>query len=83
MNDRFELKITRSGTRISIVSDNTAHMCGAATVRNTNRIDITGTGASGDVIGSTIVELDLGSGPWGLEQVMSRLEQARSRSGSR
>lgn len=56
--------LTRSGRQIVFVStgDNMAHDCGAATVRNTKRIDVTGTGWTSDVAISTMVAIDESQG---------------------
>jgi Ca2+-binding RTX toxin-like protein len=62
--EELDGKITRSGTAIVLFTsdDGQTHTCGAATVTNTNRIDVTGTGASADVAYATFVTIDESAG---------------------
>ena len=48
VSDFLSVVVTRSGDQIQLVVDNTVVPCGAATVTNTDRVVVTGTGGSSD-----------------------------------
>jgi Ca2+-binding RTX toxin-like protein len=60
MEDEMGSAVMRRGQAIVFVthSDNTEHPCEAATVANTKRIDVTGTGWTSDVSTSTTIVID-------------------------
>lgn len=60
MADELEGRILRSGKTIVFFtsSDNVTHVCGTATVTNTRRIDVVGTGWTAPEATSTVVTLD-------------------------
>ena len=60
MEDELGSAVMRRGQAIVFVthSDDTEHACEAATVANTKRIDVTGTGWTSDVSNSTTVAID-------------------------
>jgi Ca2+-binding RTX toxin-like protein len=48
VSDFLSVVVTRSGDQIQLVVDNTEIPCGAATVANTDKVKVTGTGGSSD-----------------------------------
>jgi hypothetical protein len=60
MEDEMGSAVMRRGQAIVFVthSDDTEHACEAATVANTKRIDVTGTGWTSDVSNSTTIVID-------------------------
>jgi Ca2+-binding RTX toxin-like protein len=64
MDDEMGSIVTRSGQEIVFVttSDNHVHDCEAATVTNTKRIDVTGTGWTSDVSNTTVVSINESAG---------------------
>jgi Ca2+-binding RTX toxin-like protein len=64
LTDELEGRILRSGKKIVLFTslDTTTHPCGGATVTNTKRIDVTGTGWSMDVAYVNIVTVDESAG---------------------
>ncbi len=62
LTDDFDGRIIRSGRAILFVQGGNPRACGAATVRNTARIDVRGTGASADTISANYVYIDESNG---------------------
>jgi Ca2+-binding RTX toxin-like protein len=58
MDNELEGRIVRSGKAIVFVATSAPYSCGGATVTNTKRIDVTGTGESSDVVNATPVTID-------------------------
>jgi Ca2+-binding RTX toxin-like protein len=60
MDNELESRIVRSGKAIVFVTTSSATplSCGDATVANTKRIDVTGTGETSDVVNATPVTID-------------------------
>src|SRR5215216_3993910 len=48
VSDFLSVLVTRSGEQIQLVVDNTLVPCGAATITNTDKVVVTGTGGSSD-----------------------------------
>ena len=65
MVDEFGAEVIRSGNAIRYIASNNMIPCGAATVKNTKRIDIKGKGASADTIAANYVSIDLHGGVLG------------------
>jgi Ca2+-binding RTX toxin-like protein len=65
MVEEFGARVIRSGNAIQYIASGNMIPCGAATVRNTKRIDIKGTGVSADTIGANYVTIDLQGGALG------------------
>ena len=65
MVEEFGAQVSRSGNAIQYIASNNLIPCGAATVKNTKRIDIKGTGASADTISANYVTIDLQGGVLG------------------
>ncbi|MEO8289537.1 MAG: hypothetical protein ABI649_00900 [Gaiellaceae bacterium] len=60
--EALDAAVVRSGRAIRFRVDGTTYRCGRATVTNTNRIDVTGTGVSGDVFWANFVTIDESQG---------------------
>jgi hypothetical protein len=58
MDNELEGRIVRSGKAIVFVATSATYSCSGATVANTKRIDVTGTGESSDVVNATPVTID-------------------------
>ncbi len=63
MVDEFGARVIREGNAIRYIAGGNELTCGAATVKNTKRIDIKGNGASADTIAANYVIVDLQGGP--------------------